>query len=110
MTKENGITDTTKVVRQMSKTRAVKSAPKQPGVLSGKKIYVGPGKPGLLTNTVYDGGYPLYVQEMIDECPEIEKLMVEIKNYRTSQQKIKEIGTLENSYARKIMDYFEEGK
>lgn len=104
MTKENG-----EVSTHVTKKAPVvkKSEPKEKAeALSEKKIYVGPGKPGLLTNTVYDGDYPLYVQEMIDDCPEIEHLMVGIKDYRTAQQKTKEKGTLEYTRATKIMEYF----
>lgn len=104
MTKENGEVE----VRTARKVPAVKKSEstEKVEVLSEKKIYVGPGKPGLVTNTVYDGGYPIFIKEMIEECPEIEKLMVAIKDYSTAQQKIREKGTLEHAHAEKIMAYF----
>lgn len=77
--------------------------------LSDKRIYVGPGRPGLITNTVYDGGYPIYVKEMMEECPAIEKLMVKIKDYTKAKENINKKGTIENRHAQKVIDYFGEG-
>lgn len=74
--------------------------------LSVQRIYVGPGRPGLITNTVYSNGYPIFVAEMIEECPSIEKLMVKITDYATSKARVGEKGTVENTHAQKVLDYY----
>lgn len=109
MSKEIGNTDTAQTVKKTApKVNAAKNTVvEKTSVLSNKKIYVGPGSPGLMPNTVYDGGYPLYVQEMIDDCPEIEKLMVNIDQYAVSQKSVKENGSLLNTYAKKVTKYFQ---
>lgn len=74
--------------------------------LANKRIYIGPGKPGLITNTVYDGEYPLPVEEMIVQCPSIEKLMVKISELAEKSTKVREKGTMEHRHAVKVLEYF----
>jgi len=74
--------------------------------LANKRIYVGPGKPGLITNTVYDGDYPFPVQEMIKQCPSIEKLIVKISELAEKSAKVREKGTMEHRHAVKVLEYF----
>lgn len=74
-----------------------------------QRIYVGPGKPGLITNTVYADGYPLPVAEMIAVCPAIEKLMVKIAEYPEARRKVTEKGTLEYANAAKVLEFFKKG-
>lgn len=123
MTKKNG--DNTDLVKEelpvkASKKNAPKSSAKDAKVasedlvtdneeveeLSVQRIYVGPGRPGLITNTVYSDGYPIFVSEMIEECPSIEKLMVKIADYSTAKVRVGEKGTVENTNAQKILDYY----
>lgn len=74
--------------------------------LSNKRIYVGPGKPGLITNTVYSGELPLFVKEMVEECPAIGNLMVKISEYPVAKEKVGQKGTIEYASAKKILEYF----
>lgn len=84
----------------------VKEEPLQEESLESKRIYVGPGKPGLITNTVYSGGFPIFVKEMIEECPAIESLMVRISDYPTAKEKVRKMGTIEYANAKKVLEYF----
>lgn len=99
MTKDSKVKEKIQV-----KAKDVEKALKPP--LSDKRIYVGPGKPGLITNTVYSGGYPLFVKKMIEDCPAIESLMVKIPDYAKAKDNVKKVGTIEHANAKKVADYF----
>lgn len=75
-----------------------------------KRIYIGPGKLGLITNTVFDGELPMHVKQMVEECPEIEKLLVPIKDYKIKRGKVNRKGTLEYESARKVTAYIRKGR
>lgn len=98
--KKNRIKDKVRVEPEDVAKVFAKEAP-----LANKRIYVGPGKPGLITNTVYSGGYPVFVSAMIEECPAIEKLMVKIPDYATAKLKVKKKGTIEYENAQRVLSY-----
>ncbi len=96
-----------KKVATRTKSAAPKKEQKNNEPLANKRIYVGPGRPGLLTNAVYDGEYPIYVQEALEECPAIEKLMVPIHQYQSKKKAAKEKGTIEYKWAQEVFEYFQ---
>lgn len=105
MTKENNKTKNPKIKNKVRiEAKDVAKALKEP--LTEKRIYVGPGKPGLITNTVYSGEFPLFVKEMIEACPAIESLMVKISEYPIAKEKVNQKGTIEYANAKKVLEYF----
>lgn len=69
-----------------------------------QKIYCGPNLPryGLMSYQVFLGEYPGNVQEAIRDIPEIEHLIVEVKELETLRRRIKESGTVEKLYYERV--------
>lgn len=112
---ENKETEPKKEVKKISgkespviKASDVAKVMTQEEPLEKKRIYVGPGKPGLITNTVYDGDFPIYVKQMIEECPAIGKLMVKISDYAKAKENVGKTGTVEIGNAQRVLDYFKD--
>ena len=59
-------------------------------------IYLGPNKQkyGLMRNRVYEDGLPEYVEQAIKEVPEIEKLIVPVKDIERAKRLIRHKGSL----------------
>lgn len=59
-------------------------------------IYLGPNKQkyGLMRNRVYEDGLPEYVEQAIQEVPEIGKLIVSTKELESSLRLIRKKGTV----------------
>lgn len=69
-----------------------------------QKIYCGPNIPskGLFTYQVFLGGFSYAVKQLMQEIPEIEKLMVDVKNVDDVRMRINQKGSLENLYYERI--------
>lgn len=70
-----------------------------------QKIYIGPGiaKEGVLHNQVFLNGLPPHMQLAIQHYPEIQELIVDVKDYSEASEKVKRKGTPLNAYYEAIL-------
>ena len=74
-------------------------------------IYIGPNLPGgiLQRYTVFKGGLPLHVKEIIEKCPAIKGLFVLIENLATAELSLSTIGSAVNALFGQVGDYLKKG-
>ena len=67
-------------------------------------MYCGPNLPskGIFSYQVYIGGLPVNVKEMIQEVPEIERLIVPVRDADEMRAKIRRKGTAENLWYERV--------
>ena len=70
-----------------------------------QKIYVGPNLLGLSRYTVVESNITPHIENLIKECPEIEKLIVPITKMAETEGRIKEKGTLEHRHYNNVLKY-----
>ena len=68
-------------------------------------IYVGPNLLGLPKYTVVESLKVPNLQKFIKDCPDIEKLIVPIKEMSEIEARIKQKGTLEHRYFNKVSEF-----
>lgn len=74
-----------------------------------KKIYIGPNLLQLTTYTVVENDFPEHIKDVIDKCPSIEKLFVNIAQFPHYEGRAKTKGTLEHRHYIKTSE-FAQGK
>jgi hypothetical protein len=90
----------------MAEAKNTKIAPKAAiKAKTSPKIYIGPNLLQMIKYTVLSNEIPVHVQSLIDKCPAVEKLIVEINDLAEKESKIAKKGTLEHRYYQEIIDY-----
>lgn len=88
-------------------TKKAEKAPVKPERL----IYCGPSLPGglLQQHTIYKGGIPGHLDEVISKCPGIKSLFVPSTNFAKIQNSIKSPGSLENLRYKEVLEFISKG-
>ena len=88
------------MVEGYTKAGSMKSGAEVSEETETQVMYCGPNIPskGIFTYQVYLGGLPYSVKAMIEEIPEIEKLIVPVSKCEETRAKIRRKGTLEYKY------------
>ena len=74
-------------------------------------IYCGPSFPGRLQQySVFRGGVPKYLDNLIEECPNIKSMIVPISKLAITRDKLNKKGSRENQLYKNILDYQKEVK
>lgn len=74
-----------------------------------KRIYVGPNTSAMKKYTVIDTDFPVHIKTVIEACPSIEKLCVDITQFAEIEARTTRKGTLENKYFEEIVAFNKEG-
>jgi len=84
-----------------------KAAPKDPEQM----IYCGPNVPGgaLQRYTVFKGGIPGHLDNLIKECPAIKKLCVPVFDFAKTKRSISTKGTPESSFYQQVLKFVNKG-
>lgn len=74
-------------------------------------IYCGPNLPGgmLLQHTIFKGGIPAHIQEVIKKCPAVKSLLVSPARLQAVTNAIQTAGSLENLRYKEIVVFIQEG-
>ncbi|WP_312117947.1 hypothetical protein [Brevibacillus reuszeri] len=69
-------------------------------------IYVGPNIPGgrLMQYTVFRGGIPDYLDDLLEKQPAIRQLIVPVQDLSSVQARISTPGTLEHTFYQRVKD------
>ncbi|GIO08009.1 hypothetical protein J31TS6_40370 [Brevibacillus reuszeri] len=72
----------------------------------GPLIYVGPNIPGgrLMQYTVFRGGIPDYLDDLLEKQPAIRQLLVPVQDLSSVQVRISTPGTLEHTFYQRVKD------
>lgn len=90
----------------MSEAKKTKSAPKTvTKVNKGPRIYIGPNLLPMIRYTVIADEIPVHIKDLIDKCPAIEKLIVDVKDMAQKEKNISKKGTLEHRYYQEIVEF-----
>ena len=74
-------------------------------------IYAGPNLPGgvLQRYTVFKGGTPAHIKQIIEKCPAIQGLFVSVDKFAVTEQSISVAGSAENALFGQVVDYIKKG-
>lgn len=91
----------------MAKTTTTKQTPAK----TERLIYCGPSLPGglLQQHTIYKGGIPEHLSDIIVKCPGIKSLFVPYVKLQQVTTAIQSPGSLENLRYREIQKFIQEG-
>jgi len=91
-----------------TESKKMKSAAKTTDTAQAKaspRIYIGPNLLEMIKYTVLANEVPAHIKALIEKCPAVEKLIVDIKDIAEKESKIVKKGTLEHRYYQEVIEY-----
>lgn len=110
MTTRKKTTATVEIAENQEQPAVVsKAADAVDAKIGEQKIYIGPTIPktNLFQYTLLSNGIPEDAKQHVDACPTIKKLIVPYTELAQSRVSLDKIGTPENTFFEKIIDYLE---
>lgn len=101
---------TEKIVEKAKRTPATAAAVKQAVEQPQKRIYVGPASARITKYTVLESDFPPHLKELVQECPDVEKLFVPILELQATEKRITTKGTLEHRAYNNVVEFLKGAK